>query len=77
MHADYDIGLPGPGFIAPGEKVYCLYLGDHDGYDGSWFLTLRCVDLERRQFERIALLETHNLCDLAVGLVPEDVVRLI
>lgn len=76
-HADYDIGLPGPGFIASGEKAYCLYLGDTKGYDSSWFLILRCVDLESRQFERIALLETHNLRDLAVGLVPEDIVHLV
>ncbi|KAH6722757.1 heterokaryon incompatibility protein-domain-containing protein [Leptodontidium sp. MPI-SDFR-AT-0119] len=75
VHVDYDIGLPGPEFIASRETVYCLYLGEDTNHDGSWFLALRCVDQEERRFERFALVETYNLRDLNVGLISEEVLH--
>jgi hypothetical protein len=77
VRANYDIGVPGSGFVASGEEVYCLYLGDDESYDHSWLLTLRCLNPERREFERIALLETFNICDLALGSIEVDVFHVI
>jgi hypothetical protein len=51
---DYDVSLPGPGYMAKGSRVFCLTLGIK--WRHMYSLVLRCKDLKTNTYERVGLM---------------------
>lgn len=67
---DYNICLPGPGFVAEGSALFCLTISVAGARTFS-ALILRCIDEKAQVYERIGFLNgyTQNL-DWFLGLYP-------
>jgi hypothetical protein len=73
---DYNITLPGPGFIESGVTVYCFHFGD-DERRNSYFLILRYMDSPSGVFERIGLAQSFNVVDLKTQDFEERSIKII